>query len=123
MTWWAWILITIGVILLLFIFRLVITYTVIQSVEESYSLIIPKYYFDADLYALEDAMKTQDRDSQLQYNILKLTAANPEFLEALDALCEQYNYIAEINQKFSDRTAEIILTPKTLINAEGNEEA
>jgi len=96
---------------------------VMQSVEESYSAIIPKYYYDLDLKALEESMSTSDKQDQLQYNILKLTAGNPDFLEALDALCDKYNYIAEINQKFSDRVAEIILTPKNLLNAERDEKA
>jgi hypothetical protein len=123
MSWWIWTLIGLGVILILFLYRLWIGYRIIQSVEEDYSEVIPKYYYDLDLQALSKAMSESDKTDQLQYNILKLTVGNIGFIEELDQLCQQYDFIAEINQKFSDKVAEIILTPKNLLNAEGNEEA
>jgi hypothetical protein len=123
MSWWIWVLIGFGVILILFLYRLWIVYRVIQSIEEDYSEVIPKYYYDLDLQALSKAMSESNKTDQLQYHILKLTVGNIDFIEELDQLCQQYDFIAEINQKFSDKVAEIILTPKNLLNAEGNEKA
>jgi len=117
MSWWIWVLIGLGVILILFLYRLWIVYRVIQSVEDDYSEVIPRYYYVTDLQALNKAMSESDKAEQLQYHILKLTVGNIGFIEELDQLCQQYDFIAEINQKFSDKVAEIILTPKNLLNA------
>jgi len=117
MTWYWWVLIIVGVLafISLWLIRLLV---IIESIEQKYADYFPSYYYEIDLKNIEDAIKSNDNHSILGYKILKLAAGNIDFIEKLDRICTKYEYISEINSKYSEITSEIILLHKSNLKNE-----